>query len=128
MAEELDPALCWWVPAVTAPCRDWPGHPGCRKGARYLVSAATYRAAHQDYPVFSSRADCLQWIMKLGVILHPPGGQRQHLAGEDDELLVVETTIALDVADQNIGVHYIHREHPHVTYESALWAQQQQLR
>lgn len=64
MTEELDPALCWWVPAVTAPCRDWQGHPGCRKGARYLVSAATFRPAHSDYPVFASRADCLQWIMR----------------------------------------------------------------
>jgi hypothetical protein len=59
----LDPGHDWWVPAVTAPCRDWAGMPGCRKGARYLLSAATYSASTRDYPAFESRAACLQWIM-----------------------------------------------------------------
>ena len=37
--ERLDARIAWWVPAVTAPGRDWAGMPGCRRGA------------------------CLEWIM-----------------------------------------------------------------
>ncbi|ATE63345.1 hypothetical protein [Rhizorhabdus dicambivorans] len=66
MVEEqtLDPARRWWVPAVTAPCRDWAGRPGCRKGARYLVGETSFAATTEGYPVFESRADCLMWIMR----------------------------------------------------------------
>jgi hypothetical protein len=62
--QALDPSRRWWVPAVKAPCRDWEGMPGCRKGARYLVGAHSYAATTDDYPVFESRGDCLQWIMR----------------------------------------------------------------
>lgn len=62
--QALDPARCWWVPAVRAPCRDWRGRPGCRKGARYLINATSFAAATDGYPVFASRAECLQWIMR----------------------------------------------------------------
>ena len=59
----LDPTRPHWVPAVVAPVRDWSGKPGCRRGARYLISARELRPATSDYPAFDSRAECLRWIM-----------------------------------------------------------------
>ena len=59
----LDPTRPYWVPAVVAPARDWQGMPGCRRGARFLISARDLRPAHEDYPAFATRAECLRWIM-----------------------------------------------------------------
>lgn len=62
-AERLDARRTWWVPAVRAPRRDWPGMPGCRSGARFLIDEDNCRPARSHYPVFESRGACLQWIM-----------------------------------------------------------------
>ena len=61
--EMLDPTRPHWVPAVVAPIRDWHGRPGCRRGARFLISELELRPAYSDFPAFDSRADCLRWIM-----------------------------------------------------------------
>ena len=61
--ESLDPSHSWWVPAVTAPARDWAGAPGCRRGARFLIDEGTHRPARDNYPCFETRAQCLEWIM-----------------------------------------------------------------
>ena len=62
-AEALDATKTWWVPSVTAPARDWPGAPGCRRGARFLIDEESFRPARDNYPCFESRAQCLEWIM-----------------------------------------------------------------
>jgi hypothetical protein len=59
----LDATRPHWVPAVVAPRRDWEAAPGCRKGARYLISADRLRPGRDDFPMFDSRAECLRWIM-----------------------------------------------------------------
>ena len=59
----LDPNGPHWVPAVVAPRRDWPGMPGCRRGARFLIGERDLKPARDDVPAFASRADCLRWIM-----------------------------------------------------------------
>jgi len=61
--ETLDARLTWWVPSVTAPTRDWPGAPGCRRGARFLIDETNRRPARGNYPCFESRSACLEWIM-----------------------------------------------------------------
>ena len=61
--ETLDATVTWWVPSVTAPRRDWPGAPGCRRGARFLIDEASFRPARDNYPCFESRTACLEWIM-----------------------------------------------------------------
>jgi hypothetical protein len=61
--ESLNAGRTWWVPAVRAPRRDWPGMPGCRSGARFLIDEESCRPARGNYPVFESRGECLQWIM-----------------------------------------------------------------
>ena len=61
--EGLDARRTWWVPVVVSPERDWPGAPGCRRGARYMVDAQTLRASREAFDPFGSRLDCLQWIM-----------------------------------------------------------------
>ena len=61
--EALDASKTWWVPSVTAPTRNWPGAPGCRRGARFLIDEASCRPARDNYPAFESRALCLEWIM-----------------------------------------------------------------
>ena len=61
--EALDSARTWWVPAVRAPRRDWPGMPGCRRGARFLIEERSCRPGRADYPLFGSRGECLEWIM-----------------------------------------------------------------
>jgi hypothetical protein len=64
----------YWVPAVTAPTRDWIGAPGCRRGARFLVDATTFRPARGNFPAFESRAECLRWIMahQIDIAGHAP--------------------------------------------------------
>jgi hypothetical protein len=59
----LDPTRPHWVPAVVAPTRDWGGMPGCRRGARFLISASELRPSRDGYPAFDTRAECLRWIM-----------------------------------------------------------------
>ena len=76
--EALDATVRWWVPAVVAPRRDWPGAPGCRRGARFLIDEHSLAPARdvggtplssrqQDggptIPCFQRRALCLEWIM-----------------------------------------------------------------
>ena len=61
--ETLDGAKTWWVPAVAAPVGDWPGAPGCRRGARFLIDEQSCRPARDNYPLFESRGECLQWIL-----------------------------------------------------------------
>ncbi len=61
--ETLDASKTWWVPSVTAPARNWPGAPGCRRGARFLIDQASLRPARNNYPCFANRALCLEWIM-----------------------------------------------------------------
>lgn len=70
----LHPGTVYWVPAITAPVRDWAGAPGCRRGARFLVDATTLRPAHGHFPAFESRAECLRWIMEHqhAIHLHAP--------------------------------------------------------
>jgi len=76
--DRLDASRTWWVPAVRAPHRDWPGAPGCRRGARFLIDEGSLRPARDNggappspgrrdggptIPCFESRAGCLEWIM-----------------------------------------------------------------
>jgi hypothetical protein len=61
--EGLDPTRQHWVPAVVAPRRDWPGAPGCRRGARFMVDARTLRASRDEFEPFDSQSTCLRWIM-----------------------------------------------------------------
>ena len=58
----LDPAVPHWVPAVVSPVRDWPGYPGCRRGARFLVDG-TLHASRDEFDRFDTRGHCLEWIM-----------------------------------------------------------------
>ena len=73
--DRLDPSRTYWVPAVVSPQRDWPGSPGCRKGARFMVNRATLRASRDEFEVFDSHVGCLQWIMRHRAQLN------QHLPG-----------------------------------------------
>lgn len=59
----LDSSRPHWVPAVSAPVRDWPGAPGCRRGARFLIDGQTLRPTRDGCPTFGTRAECLRWIM-----------------------------------------------------------------
>lgn len=61
--DSLDSTRTWWVPAVRAPRRDWPGAPGCRIGARFLIGEASLQPARDDFPLFATRSACLEWIM-----------------------------------------------------------------
>ena len=61
--ESLDSRTCW-IPVVVAPERDWPGAPGCRRGARYMVDSRTLRASRDEFDPFDSRLTCLHWIMR----------------------------------------------------------------
>ena len=61
---DLDPRRPHWVPSVVAPARDWPGMPGCRRGARFLIHRRSFRPARAEFAVFDSRAECLRWIMQ----------------------------------------------------------------
>jgi hypothetical protein len=62
--EGLDPTRTYWVPAVVSPCRDWRGAPGCRRGARFMVSRETLRASRDSFDPFDTELSCLQWIMR----------------------------------------------------------------
>ena len=75
--DALDGAKTYWVPAVRAPMRDWPGAPGCRRGARFLIDEESRRPARDNYPLFESRGDCLHWIMthRFELVRNAPGAQ-----------------------------------------------------
>jgi hypothetical protein len=60
----LDGRREYWIPAVVSPRRDWPGAPGCRKGARYMVDSRTLSASRDAFDPFDSRLSCLSWIME----------------------------------------------------------------
>ena len=60
----LDPRNTYWVAAVVSPERDWKGAPGCRKGARFMVSGRTFRASRDQFETFDSQSNCLRWIMR----------------------------------------------------------------
>lgn len=62
--DQLDPTRSYWVPAVVSPRRDWSGAPGCRRGARFMVDAATLRATRVEFVAFDSQLSCLSWIMR----------------------------------------------------------------
>jgi hypothetical protein len=84
----LDPGTAYWVPAVEAPMRDWPPVPGCRRGARFLVSADGGLPALSGFPAFDSRAECLRWILAhQGVI----AGARVHAARLDAWILGIDS-------------------------------------
>ncbi|MCJ7421844.1 hypothetical protein [Sphingomicrobium astaxanthinifaciens] len=67
--ESLETGRRHWVPCVRAPCRDWSAMPGCHRHARYLVDRRTMAPSRDRFPVFDSRADCLQWIMRHRSVL-----------------------------------------------------------
>lgn len=62
--EALDPGRTYWVPAVVAPRRNWPGAPGCRSGARFLVDRHSFRPTRDDFEPFDSEFACLGWILR----------------------------------------------------------------
>ena len=62
--DRLDSRRHYWVPTVVAPERDWPGAPGCRKGARFLVDRRSFRPTREDFVLFDSQLSCLKWIMR----------------------------------------------------------------
>ena len=62
--ERLDATRTYWVPAVVSPQRDWPAVPGCRRGARFVVSRETLRPSRDDFDTFDSQLACLRWIMR----------------------------------------------------------------
>jgi len=62
--DRLNPAQGWWVPAVVSPERDWPGAPGCRRGARFMVDSATLCASRDAFEPFDSQLHCMEWIMR----------------------------------------------------------------
>ena len=62
--DALDATRTWWVPAVVSPCRDWPGVPGSRKGARYLIDRATRRPSRDRFEAFDSQLSCQAWIVR----------------------------------------------------------------
>ena len=68
--DSLDARRAYWVPAVVSPARDWPGAPGCRRGARFLVDSATLRASRDEFGTFDSQLGCLEWIMTHRADLH----------------------------------------------------------
>lgn len=72
----LDPNRPCWIPTVIAPWRDWSAAPGCRAGERYIVNCQTLRVSRDEFEIFGSRLECLQWIMRHRVQLNRrlPGG------------------------------------------------------
>jgi hypothetical protein len=62
--EQLDSRRTYWVPAVVSPERDWPGSPGCRRGARFMVDRRTLKASRDEFDPFDSQLACLRWIMR----------------------------------------------------------------
>ena len=61
--DALDPRTPHWVAAVEAPSRDWIAARGCRAHARFLVDGEKKSPSLTRFELFSSRADCLAWIM-----------------------------------------------------------------
>jgi len=61
--EGLDPTRAWWVAAIVSPERDWPGAPGCRRGARFMVEGRTFHASRDEFEAFASRGACLEWVL-----------------------------------------------------------------
>ncbi len=80
--ERLDSSRTYWVPAVVAPCRNWPGAPGCRRGARFIVDQATLGASRDEFTTFNTQLSCLSWIMRNRANLNRtlPGGQIRAVA------------------------------------------------
>jgi hypothetical protein len=72
----LDRRQAYWVPAVVSPERDWPGAPGCRRGARFVVDTRSLAATRERFDTFDSQLSCLEWIMGHRAALHRtlPGG------------------------------------------------------
>jgi hypothetical protein len=72
----LDRRRAYWVPAVISPERGWPGAPGCRRGARFLVNARSLSVSRDEFDTFESQLSCLEWIMCHRTDLHRtlPGG------------------------------------------------------
>ena len=68
--DRLDPTRTYWVPAVVSPERDWPGAPGCRKGARFMVDRRTFLPSRDEFETFDSRENCLGWIMRHRIELN----------------------------------------------------------
>ncbi|MBE9607030.1 hypothetical protein IAI18_19370 [Acetobacteraceae bacterium H6797] len=68
--DRLDLSRTYWVPVLEAPQRDWAAAPGCREGARFIVNCATLRVSREEFEPFTSRLDCLQWIMQHRVELN----------------------------------------------------------
>jgi hypothetical protein len=62
--DRLDSTRTYWVPAVVSPSRNWPGAPGCTRGARFMVHSETLRASRDQFDTFDSELSCLQWIMR----------------------------------------------------------------
>jgi hypothetical protein len=62
--DSLGPAQGYWIPAVVSPERDWPGAPGCRRGARFMVDCETLAVSRDAFEPFDSQSSCLQWIMR----------------------------------------------------------------
>ena len=61
--DQLDPRRTWWVPSVVSPERNWPGAPGCRRGARFLIEGRTFHPSRDEFEPFDSELGCLNWIM-----------------------------------------------------------------
>ena len=61
--DRLDRSRTYWVPAVVSPARNWPGAPGCRRGARFMVHRDTLRPTRDEFGAFESKLSCLHWIM-----------------------------------------------------------------
>lgn len=74
--DRLDPRQGYWVPAIVSPRRDWAGAPGCRRGARFIVNAATLATSREEFSPFDSQLDCLEWVMSNRADLNRalPGG------------------------------------------------------
>ena len=66
----LDWRRTYWIPAVTAPHRNWAGMPGCRSGARFMVDARTLRPSRDEFDPFDSKLSCLAWIMEHRIELN----------------------------------------------------------
>ena len=62
--DSLDPTHTYWVAAVVAPERNWRGAPGCRKGARFMISDRDLCANRDRFEAFDSQSSCLRWIMQ----------------------------------------------------------------
>jgi len=62
--DSLDPTHVYWVAAVVSPERNWRGAPGCRKGARFMVSDQSLTASRDSFELFDTHSNCLRWIMR----------------------------------------------------------------